>query len=72
MAPLASHPAHLHTLPERYIFLYKHFHLYPGIFFTMQILLCSVVMLLPTTLMGATFPFDNERCWLILMSILLT
>jgi spermidine synthase len=43
-------------LPPFYFRIYKAFHLSPSLFFIFQFALCSAVMLVPTTLMGATFP----------------
>ncbi|MBI5509404.1 MAG: fused MFS/spermidine synthase [Deltaproteobacteria bacterium] len=50
----------IYELPGTYIALYRAFHAYPAIFFPFQILLCAVVMLLPTILMGATFPLVSR------------
>ncbi len=47
-------------LPRLYLGLYRSFHLYPALFFALQIALCALVMLLPTTLMGATFPLVSR------------
>jgi spermidine synthase len=48
------------ALPRLYLGLYRTFHLYPALFFALQIALCASVMLLPTTLMGATFPLVSR------------
>ena len=50
----------IHAVPSYYLTLYRSFHQYPGVFFTLQIVLCALVMLLPTTLMGATFPLVSR------------
>lgn len=44
------------ALPAAYLWVYRSFHLAPAAFFTVQIGLCAAVMLLPTALMGMTFP----------------
>lgn len=56
---LASIPL-IYSLPAVYLSIYRALHLYPALFFTVQILLCAMVMLVPTTLMGATFPFVSK------------
>jgi spermidine synthase len=48
------------VLPRFYLGLYRAFHLDAALFFTLQIALCALVMLLPTTLMGATFPLVSR------------
>lgn len=48
-------------LPPLYFKVYKAFHLSPSLFFLLQFLLCSAVMLVPTTLMGATFPIVSRQ-----------
>lgn len=48
-------------LPPLYFKVYKAFHLSPSLFFLLQFVLCSVVMLVPTTLMGATFPVVSRQ-----------
>lgn len=50
----------IYLLPATYLAVYRAFHLYPVIFFVLQILLCALVMLVPTTLMGATFPLVSR------------
>lgn len=57
---LASIPL-IYRLPAVYLHIYREFHLYPPVYFTVQILLCAAVMLVPTTLMGATFPLVSRR-----------
>lgn len=52
---IASHLVIEH-LPGIYLFAYRAFHLSAPAYFTAQIALCSLVMLAPTILMGATFP----------------
>ncbi len=46
----------IQRLPGAYLWLYRAFHLYPLPFFGLQIVLCAVVMIAPTVLMGMTFP----------------
>ncbi len=55
IAGLVSVPIIQH-LPASYLWLYRTFHLQPVVFFTLQVALCAAVMLVPTTLMGMTFP----------------
>lgn len=50
----------IYALPRAYLGLYRAFHLYPAVFFPLQIALCALVMLIPTTLMGATFPLVSR------------
>lgn len=50
----------IYALPRVYLALYQQFHLYPRLFFTLQILLCAAVMVVPTFLMGATFPIVSR------------
>jgi spermidine synthase len=51
----------IYKLPALYLWIYNHFHLYPSLFFIFQIALCVLVMLVPTLLMGATFPLVTKR-----------
>lgn len=48
------------ALPAAYLGVYRAFHLQPTAFFAAQAVLCSLVMLVPTTLMGATFPLVSR------------
>ena len=48
------------ALPRLYLGLYRAFHLDAALFFALQVALCALVMLLPTTLMGATFPLVSR------------
>lgn len=57
---LASIPI-IYSLPALYLYIYRTFHLFPTLYFTVQIALCAMVMLVPTTLMGATFPLVSKR-----------
>ena len=57
---LASIPL-IYRLPSAYFAVYRMFHFQPRLFFFFQILLCSAVMLLPTVLMGATFPLVSRK-----------
>lgn len=50
----------IHALPRLYLEVYRAFHLYPAVFFAVQILMCALVMAVPTTLMGATFPLVSR------------
>lgn len=50
----------IYALPRVYLALYQQFHLYPRLFFTVQLLLCAAVMAVPTFLMGATFPIVSR------------
>lgn len=47
-------------LPPFYFYLYSNFHLKPEAFFMFQFCLCMLIMLVPTTLMGATFPLASK------------
>lgn len=47
-------------LPPFYFFIYTRFHLKPELFFSLQFILCMLIMLVPTTLMGATFPLASK------------
>lgn len=51
----------IHMLPPLYFKIYKAFHLSPTIYFLFQFLLCSAIMLIPTTFMGATFPVVSKK-----------
>lgn len=51
----------IYSLPPVYFWVYRNFHLKPGLFFSLQFLLCSAIMIIPTTLMGATFPLVSKR-----------
>ncbi|NIV39252.1 MAG: spermidine synthase, partial [Anaerolineae bacterium] len=46
----------IYNLPYLYAYIYKGLHLHPVLFYGFQVLVCGLVMLGPTTLMGATFP----------------
>jgi len=50
----------IYQMPSFYLTLYRWFHLSPKLFFLMQMLLCSMVMIIPTTMMGATFPLVSR------------
>jgi spermidine synthase len=56
---LATMPL-INSLPPLYFKLYKAFHLSPSAYFLFQFLLCAGIMLIPTTLMGATFPVVSK------------
>jgi spermidine synthase len=49
----------IYSLPPLYFKLHKSFHFFPPALF--QFLLCSGIMLVPTTLMGATFPIVSRK-----------
>ena len=51
----------IHLSPPLYFKIYKAFHLSPSVYFFFQFLLCSGIMLIPTTLMGATFPVVSKK-----------
>ncbi len=51
----------IHSLPPLYFKIYRTFHLSPSLYFFFQFLLCSGIMLIPTTLMGATFPVVSKK-----------
>ena len=51
----------IHLMPPLYFKIYRAFHLSPSLYFFFQFLLCSGIMLIPTTLMGATFPIVSKR-----------
>lgn len=51
----------IYSLPGFYLTVYRFAHNSPILFFVFQILLCAIVMLVPTILMGATFPMVT-RC----------
>lgn len=56
---IISIPA-IYEMPKLYLALYRLFHLSPPLFFLMQMVLCSLVMIIPTTMMGATFPLVSR------------
>jgi spermidine synthase len=51
----------INSLPPLYFEIYRTFHLSPPVFFVAQFLLCAGIMLVPTTLMGATFPVVSKK-----------
>lgn len=51
----------INLLPGLYLTVYRTFHLHPQLFFLMQACLCAMVMLVPTALMGATFPIVSRQ-----------
>lgn len=51
----------INALPPIYVGMYKAFHLSPSVYFFFQFLLCAGIMLIPTTLMGATFPVVSRQ-----------
>jgi spermidine synthase len=51
----------LSLLPKLYLAVWRAFHLQPTAFYLFQIVLCAVVMIVPTFLMGMTFPLAS-RC----------
>lgn len=46
----------VYSLPPIYYWIYHTFHLNAAVYFVMQFMLCASIMIIPTTLMGATFP----------------
>ena len=48
-AGLASVPL-IYSLPEVYLSVYRSFHLYPAVYFLLQVGLCALVMAIPTLL----------------------
>lgn len=50
----------INLMPELYLPLYRTFHLQPELFFFLQACLCAMVMLIPTVVMGATFPIVSS------------
>jgi len=59
VAGLVSIPL-IYSLPAVYLWVYRSFHLYPAVYFLLQIGLCALVMAIPTILMGATFPIVSR------------
>lgn len=51
----------LYRLPSLYLHIYKYFHDFPTFFFTFEVFMCVNVMIVPTVLMGATFPIVCKR-----------
>jgi spermidine synthase len=51
----------IHLMPPFYFKIYRAFHLSPSLYFFFQFLLCSGIMLVPTTFMGATFPVVSKK-----------
>jgi spermidine synthase len=51
----------IHFLSSQYVKIYNVFFESPSLYFSSQFLLCAGVMLIPTTLMGATFPVVSRR-----------
>ena len=56
---LASIPL-IYKLPALYLPLYRGFHGIPYLFLSLQVFLCALVMLVPTVLMGVTFPLVSR------------
>lgn len=50
----------IQNLPPLYFLLFKKFHLNLQMFFALQFCMCMLIMLVPTTLMGATFPLVGK------------
>lgn len=50
----------IYQMPALYLSVYRIFHLQPTLFFLIQACLCAMVMLVPTILMGATFPIVSR------------
>jgi spermidine synthase len=51
----------INLMPGLYLTIYRTFHLQPQLFFLLQASLCAMVMLIPTILMGATFPIVSRQ-----------
>jgi spermidine synthase len=51
----------IYWMPSLYVHVFQSFSDYPKIFYAFQVLLCVLVMLVPTLLMGATFPIVSKR-----------
>ena len=51
----------IYQMPALYLPIYRAFHLQPQLFFLLQACLCAMVMLVPTILMGATFPIVSRH-----------
>jgi spermidine synthase len=51
----------IYSLPSLYLYVYRSFHVYPTLFFMFQVFICVIVMLVPTVLMGATFPLVSRK-----------
>jgi len=50
----------IYELPAFYLYVYRTFHLSPAIFIAFQFVICCMIMLIPTTLMGFTFPLVSR------------
>ena len=50
----------IYALPPLYFKVYQSFHLNPQIFFIMQFFVSGLIMIIPTTLMGVTFPLISK------------
>lgn len=59
LAGLASVPL-IAAMPPVYLGIYRALHLRPAAFLVGQALLCAAVMIVPTVLMGATFPLVSR------------
>jgi spermidine synthase len=51
----------IYRLPPLYFALYQALHLNASVFYVVQFVLSAAVMIIPTTLMGATFPLVSKR-----------
>lgn len=51
----------IHMIPPLYFKIYRAYHVAPSLYFLFQFLLCALIMLVPTTLMGATFPVVSKK-----------
>ncbi|MEN8264384.1 MAG: fused MFS/spermidine synthase [Nitrospirota bacterium] len=51
----------INYLSAKYLNIYNALYEEPSMYFTVQFLLCAGIMLIPTTLMGATFPVVSRR-----------
>lgn len=59
VAGMASIPL-IYQMPALYLYIYRSFHFYPQVFLMVQAGLCALVMLIPTVLMGGTFPLVSR------------
>jgi len=51
----------IHMIPPLYFKIYRAYYVSPSLYFLFQFLLCALIMFVPTTLMGATFPVVSKK-----------
>jgi spermidine synthase len=51
----------INSLPPVYFKVFRAYHPSPSLYFVFQFFLCAGIMLIPTTLMGATFPVVSKK-----------